>query len=1082
MYYQIKRLTLLFFLLNATFSYAQFEKQTLLQADSAEVVNSENYRSIAFLDADQDGDEDIVGEVVSSPAFTPININFNSLLEDNAQGWNNLQQSPQANTSIALIDAQAEATGVTLTLKTNWNGAGQRGYDDDRRGFYPRAVTRSYYFTNGTEEITISGLDPSQTYKFSFYGSSFFEGERSAVYRIGSQQAELNASFNTNSIVTISNVTPSSAGVVTLEVAKKAGSDFAFLGAMVIELNRLEPQQYKLLTNNGRTPFAPGLVIDEAANWSFGKVADLNQDNYPDIVAYDTEEQQLLWYENQDGVSFSRKAVSSGDISYISEDQVFILDIDQDNAPDILIKEGNQLYWYKQTNDAFAERALWAEGGKTDLADAPVVRGDIDGDNIPDIVWHNNQQLYFLTSQDAYSLNDSTKVVGVDSPIALSVTDMNGDEKADIVITEEYNWTGSYRIGYLANSEGGLVGTPVFLPINEPNWLNLRPHRLLADDIDQDGDLDFYIYLTPEAGGIFPAQTGWLENQGNWQSTQYHALSNAEAQWTDIDQDGDQDLISNADNSTGIDWLENAKSAWDSTVYQSVNRPVLDKIIHVVAERTNDALTGLAVQSTHYVAEVTLQQGNILPPQIQTKLNTATASFTQADINADGIAELFVTDVNAEGFTVVRWKNSASGLIQEFATHRGTPNSNSIFALESGLLFAPINEAGDRYGWWKLTTGRFVRVGTIEGKVTQLVDINADGTIDVLTDSGWYRNVSNTQLVQNTTAKGNYATDMDGDGDVDIVEAPEAGIKTWYVNNGNGSFTSKTFDIGSEKVLAFADLNNDDVADVIQSSTNGLIWRTHTDGNGTFGASIIIDNFAASHIKALDMDADGDIDLIAHNQKVIIKYRNTLQRQENTEPKVQQAIEDQVTKTDTIYQFMIPDSAFKDDDTGDVLTYSAQLSNEDVLPTWLTFTSASRTFAGTPALSDTGTVTIQIQVADLEGATATQEFDLLVVVGDSTKLGDGGEEPPNPITGIIDEPNSALILYPNPVEQGQAIIIKNLPVYGFTEGRLYSTQGKELMNIKRGSRQIDSSSLTSGVYLLELRGGQHIYRRRIIVK
>jgi len=1084
MYYQIKLLTLLFFLFSATFSYAQFEKQILLQANSAGTENSEAYRSITFLDADQDGDQDIVGESILNPVFNPININFNSLLEDNTQGWNNLQQSPQANTSIALTDIQAKATEVTLTLETDWNGAGQNGYDDDRKNFYPRAVTRSYYFTSGTEEITISGLNVDQTYKFSFYGSTLFEGERSAVYRIGSQQVELNASFNTNSIVTINNVTPSPEGVVTIEVAKKAGSDFAFLGALVIELNRQQPQQYKLLTNNGQTPFAAGLVIDEAANWSFGKVADLNKDSYPDILAYDTEDQQLLWYENQDGRSFSRKAVSSGGISYISENQVFILDIDQDDALDILVKEGNQLYWYKQTDGAFAERALWAEGGNTDLSDAPVVRGDIDGDNLPDIVWQNNQQLYFLTSQVAYSQVDSIKVVGLDSPIALSVTDMNGDEEADLVITEEYNWTGSYRIGYLANSESGLVNTPVFLTITEPNWLNLRPRRLLADDVDQDGDLDFYIYLTPEAGsGIIPAQTGWLENKSNWQSAQYHALSNGEAQWTDIDLDGDQDLISSADNSTGIDWAENAKSAWDSTVYQSVNRPVLDKITRVVPERTNDALTGLAVQSTNYLAEVALQQGNILSPQIQTKLSTATASFTRADINADGITELLVTDLNAEGFTVVRWKNSVSGLIRELTTHRGMPNSNGIFVSENGLLFAPINEAGDQYGWWKLTDDRFVRRGTIVGKVTQLVDINADDATDVLTDSGWYRNMSNTQFVRNTTARGSYAIDMDGDGDIDIVEAPEIGNKTWYVNDGNENFTSKILDIGSEKVLTFADLDNDSIADVIQSSASGLTWRMHTDGNGTFGASISIDDFAASQIKALDTDADGDIDLIAHNQEMVIKYKNTFQGQENTDPEVQQAIEDQITKTDTIYQFKIPDSAFKDDDIGDILTYSAQLNSEDILPTWLTFATTSRTFSGTPALSDTGTVTIQIQVADSEGATATQSFDLSVLVGDTTTIpGDGGEEPSNPVTGIGGEPNLELVLYPNPVERGQVIILKNLPVYKFTEGHIYSTQGKELLKIQKGESRINSSSLTPGVYLLELRGGQYIYRRRIIVK
>ncbi|WKN41891.1 FG-GAP-like repeat-containing protein [Tunicatimonas pelagia] len=1077
MYYQIRQLALLFFLLNTTFSYAQFEKQTLLQADGT--GNSEPYRAVAFIDADQDGDQDIVGEIISDPTFVPININFSGSAENTARHWSNTNQPAEANASIALINALGEAVGATLTLKTTWDGVGERGYNEEQPGFYPPAATRSYYFTSGTEEMTISGLNADDAYNFTFYGSSLFDDDRTAIYRIGSQEVELNASDNESNTVAINNVTPAEDGSITVEVAKKGGARYAFLNAMVIELSRQKPHQYKLLTNNGQTPFAAGGVVDEAANWSFGKAADLNQDTYPDIVAYDTEDQQLLWYENQDGAGFVKKTVGSGGLSYTNEDQVSVLDINQDDALDILVKEGNQLYWYQQTNGTFANRALWAEGEATNLAGAPVIRGDIDGDNLLDIIWSDDQKLYPLTSKNAYALGAPIQVAGLVSPIALAVTDMNGDDQTDLVITEGYNWTGSYRVGYLANSAGGLTNTPTFLTITDTDWLNLRPSRLQADDIDKDGDLDFYVSLAPEAcSGVAPAQTGWLENQGDWQSAQYHALSTAEVQWTDIDQDGDHDLISNTGDATGIAWTENAKSAWDSTVYQSVNQPIIDKVARVVPERKSAALTGLTVQSTHHVADVAIQQGNILLPQIQAKLHSAEASFAQADIDADGIAELFVADVNAEGFTVVRWKNSASGSIQELVTHRGMPRSNGIFVAANGLLFAPVNEAGSQYGWWKLTDERFIRAGTIEGAVTQLVDIDADGASDVLTTDGWYRNVSNTQFTRNTTAKGNYAVDMDGDGDIDIVDALGTGTKTWYVNQGDGSFTSKPLGLGSEEVLVFADLDGDGSADVVQSSANGLTWRAHTEESGTFEASTAIDDFAARQVTAIDTDADGDVDLIAHNQEVVIQYKNTFQSQENTAPEAQQAIEDQIAEADTVYQFQVPDSAFKDNDTGDVLTYSAKLSDESTLPAWLTFTANTRTFSGTPALGDTGTLTIQVQVADSEGATATQDFDLSVVAEDTTtNPGDGG-----PVTGIGDESTTELILYPNPVERGEAIVIKNLPLHKFTGGRVYSAQGKELIKIQPGNSQIDSSSLTPGVYLLELRGREGIYRRRLIVK
>lgn len=1086
MHHKIIGLILLLFLLKGTFSYAQFNKQLLVQADGTTASDSRAYRSVAQLDADQDGDLDILGEVVTDPSFVPININFNSSSEDNAQGWNNLQQLPQINASQALINIQGKATEVALTLNTTWNGSGQKGYDDDRRDFYPRSVTRSYYFTNGTEEITITGLDPAQRYKFSFYGSTFGTNSmvnRSTIYHIGSQQVKLNASYNTTNIVTINNVKPGSGGVVTLKVAREAGADYAFLGAMVIALNRLQPQQYQLLENDGRSPFNAGIVVDEAANWSFGKTVDINEDSYPDIIAYDTEEQQLLWYENQTGASFIRKTVSRSGISYISKNQVFALDINQDDALDILVREDNQLYWYQQTDGAFAERALWTESGVSNTVETPVVRGDIDGDNLSDIIWQNSQQLYLLTSQSAYSLADSIQITEMVSPKALVVTDMNGDEKADLVITEGYHWTGSYRIGYLANREDGLANVPVYLNITDADWLNLRPDRLLADDVDQDGDLDLYVDLVPEScSEITPAQTGWLENKGGWQSAQYHPLSLDEVQWADIDQDGDQDLISQTNELTGINWVENAGNAWDSTAYQSITRTIIDKITDVAPKRNGEVLVGLTIQSTNYVADVALQQGNISPPRIQANLQAAGASFAQADINADGVAELFVADMNPEGFGVVRWQNSVSGSIQELVTHRGQPSTSRIFVSADGLLLAPVNQTGNQYGWWKISDGRFERLGTIAGRVTQLADLNGDGTVDILTDTGWYANTTNDQLTLLTTAKGSYATDMDGDGDTDVIEVPETGNSVWYVNQGNGNFTSRTLNLGSEKVLAFATLDSDSIADVIQSSASGLLWRAHTDGNGTFGPGTMIDDFIASQIKALDTDADGDTDLIAYNQTNVVQYKNMLQRQENNAPEVQQAIKDQITKSDTIYQFQVPDNAFKDTDTGDVLTFSAQLSNENSLPAWLTFAVSSRTFSGTPALSDTGTVTIQIQVADSEGATAIQDFNLSVLLGDSTKLGDGGEEPQNPITSVGDEVTSEFVLYPNPVERGQAIIITMPANHTFTEGNLYSAQGQRILKLKKGSLQIDSALLAPGVYLLELRSGQQIYRRRIIVQ
>ncbi|MDZ7712868.1 MAG: putative Ig domain-containing protein [Rhodovibrio sp.] len=72
-------------------------------------------------------------------------------------------------------------------------------------------------------------------------------------------------------------------------------------------------------------------------------------------------------------------------------------------------------------------------------------------------------------------------------------------------------------------------------------------------------------------------------------------------------------------------------------------------------------------------------------------------------------------------------------------------------------------------------------------------------------------------------------------------------------------------------------------------------------------------------------------------------------------------------------------NTFADVDAGDSLTLSAGLSDGSPLPAWLSFDAATRTFSGTPAAGDTGTISLEVTAKDsAAGATATAGFDLTV--------------------------------------------------------------------------------------------------------
>lgn len=80
-------------------------------------------------------------------------------------------------------------------------------------------------------------------------------------------------------------------------------------------------------------------------------------------------------------------------------------------------------------------------------------------------------------------------------------------------------------------------------------------------------------------------------------------------------------------------------------------------------------------------------------------------------------------------------------------------------------------------------------------------------------------------------------------------------------------------------------------------------------------------------------------------------------------PVVDQGILDQATDANGDFNFQFPADAFFDAN-GDVLTYTAKLTNGQPLPTWLTLDPNTRTFSGVPVDSDIGGLEIKVTADD----------------------------------------------------------------------------------------------------------------------
>ncbi|MFW6214087.1 MAG: FG-GAP-like repeat-containing protein, partial [Spirochaetota bacterium] len=139
-----------------------------------------------------------------------------------------------------------------------------------------------------------------------------------------------------------------------------------------------------------------------------------------------------------------------------------------------------------------------------------------------------------------------------------------------------------------------------------------------------------------------------------------------------------------------------------------------------------------------------------------------------------------------------------------------------------------------------------------------------------------------------TTADGAwsvYAADLDGDGDADVLSASSLDDRiVWYENtDGAGTFSAGT-DISttadSARSVYATDLDGDGDVDVLSASAfdDRIVWYENTDGAGTFSPGTDISTTAngARSVYATDLDGDGDVDVLSAsaNDDSIVWYEN----------------------------------------------------------------------------------------------------------------------------------------------------------------------------------------------------------------
>jgi len=624
--------------------------------------------------------------------------------------------------------------------------------------------------------------------------------------------------------------------------------------------------------------------------------ADLDGDGDPDLISASAWDNKIAWYENLDGMScFGLQQIIC--TNAMGAQSVFCADLDSDGDQDILSASSgdDKIVWYENMDSSgiFGEQHIIS--GNLTSASA-VFSIDIDNDGDHDViagsswanivVWYENiDGLGNFGQQNIISNNAS----GLTS---IYCTDINGDNFIDLLSS---SWWDN-KIAWYENLNGTGFGTEQIITTN----LQFAT-SVFCSDLDGDDDMDVLFSSYNDGKIAWCENLNGLGNFGEQQIISNTSYSAQSVQCSDIDGDGDMDVLATSGNDDPIKWYENLDG----------NGSFADPhVIFTLSYEVNFAYSfdydSDGDQDVFYIShfyDIIAYFDNLdglgnFGEEVIISMNARSAnSVLSADLDGDGDNDVIS---GSYGPFPVAWYENIDG----FGTFSIQKPISSEIDYASCIDCSDLNGDGypdvvyasyheDIIAWIENAdgNGNFAnqQIVTIEadGPVSIMCsDIDGDNDYDILSAScqdnkiAWYENMDGLgnfgdQQLITTETDGAYfvfSSDIDSDGDMDVLSASIHDDKVaWYENlDGLGDFGDQqiiTTDADGARCVISTDIDGDGDEDLVVASfwADMIVWFENLDGTGDFGTQNIItaDAIEVNHIWFADLDNDGDTDILS---------------------------------------------------------------------------------------------------------------------------------------------------------------------------------------------------------------------------